>query len=180
MNASVTPPATRASDSQNPPIERTLSVPQTGLLKFVLPVVWVALGGYAVWRVWTRPEEVLDADAGLGTAALKWTFLVLLAAGLIVLLAFVVPLKRVRLAPDGLRISNYIREITVPFSAIAAVRQNWLPTFRLITIDLRTETPLGQRVIFMPAGTQRAAFWRAEYRREDALVGELRRLARLA
>lgn len=122
---------------------------------------------------------MLDTDAGLGTAALKWIFLALLAAGLVVLFAFVVPLKRVRLTPDGLRISNYIREITVPFSAIAAVRQNWLPTFRLITIDLRTETPLGRRMIFMPAGTQRGAFWRAEYRREDALVSELRRLAGL-
>lgn len=163
---------------QTAQIDRTLSIRQTGLLKFVLPVVWVALAAYAVWRLWTRPEEVL-ADAGLGQAALKWIFLALLAAGLVVLFAFVVPLKRVQLTPDGLRISNYIREITVPFSAIATVRQNWLPTFRLITIDLRTETPLGRRVIFMPAGTQRGAFWRAEYRREDALVTELRRLAGL-
>lgn len=161
-------------------MERTLSVRHTGLLKFVLPPVWVSIVGYAGWRLLLRPETVLvDYDAGAATAALKWILLALLVLSLLVLFAFVVPLKRVRLAPDGLRISNYVREITVPFDAIGRVRQNWLPTFRLITLDLRTGTPLGRRVIFRPAVPQRMAFWRREYWREDALVSELRRLAGL-
>ena len=160
-------------------MERTLSVRHTGVLKFVLPPVWIVFFGYGVWQVWSRPEDVLDADAGLTTAVLKWIFVALFAASLGVLFAFVLPLKRVRLAPDGLRVSNYVREITVPFGAIARVRQSWLPTFRLVTLDLRTETPLGRRVIFMPAGAQRIAFWHSEYWREDHLVSELRTLAEL-
>ncbi|MFN2566485.1 MAG: PH domain-containing protein [Gemmatimonadaceae bacterium] len=161
-------------------MQRTLSVRHTALLKFLLPPVWLAVVAYAVWQLWSSPEEVLsDGEAGAATLALKWLFLALVAVSLVVLFAFVVPLKRVRLEPDGLRISNYFREITVPFSAIARVRQNWLPTYRLVTLDLRTETPLGRRVIFMPAGPRRWAFWRADYRREDEVVAELRALAGL-
>lgn len=137
-------------------MERTLSARHTGILKFVLPPIWIALVGYAIWQLWSRPQDLLDG--GAATGALKWVLLILVAASLVVLFAFVVPLKRVRLAPDGLRVSNYLREVTVPFGQIARVRQSWLPTFRLITVDLRTETPLGRRVVFMPAGAQRVAF----------------------
>ena len=161
-------------------MQRTLSFRHTGLLKFALPPIWLGIVSYGVWQLWSRPEDVLvDYDAGPATAALTWLFLALVAVSLLVMFAFVLPLKRVRLAPDGLRVSNYVREINIPFGEIARVRQNWLPTFRLVTLDLRTETPLGRRVIFMPAGSQRMAFWRAEYRREDDLVSELRRLAGL-
>lgn len=57
MNASATPPDTRASDSQTASIERTLSIPQTGLLKFVLPVPWVALAAYAVGGYGRDPKR---------------------------------------------------------------------------------------------------------------------------
>jgi hypothetical protein len=159
-------------------VQRTLSVPHTFLLKFVLPPLWIGGFGYGTWQLWLHPGDVLfDRETGAATPALQWLFLVLFAVGILVLLAFVVPLKRVRLEPDGLRVSNYFREITVPFSNIERVRQNWLPTYRLITLDLRTETPLGGRVIFMPAGPLRLAFWRAGYWREDEMVAELRALA---
>jgi hypothetical protein len=149
-------------------------------LKFVLSPVWFGIVGYAGWRLLLRPDTVfVDYGAGGATAALRWILLALLAVSLLVLFAFVVPLKRVRLAADGLRISNYVREVTVPFGAIARVRQNWLPTFRLITLELRTATPLGRRVIFRPAVAQQPAFWRRDYWREDALVSELRKLAGL-
>ena len=162
-------------------MQRTVSARHTHLVKFILPPLWIALVAYAGWQLWFRPEDVLsDGDAGVVSSAFKWLLLALLAASLVVLFAFVVPLKRVRLGPDGLRISNFRREITVPFAAIARVRQNWLPTFRLVTLDLRTATPLGHRVVFMPAGAQRAAFWRPAYWQEDPMVAELRRLAGLS
>ena len=167
-------------DRELAPMQRTLSVRHTALLKFVLPPIWIGVVGYGVWQLSSNPEMVLvDREAGAATIALRWLLLALVAASLLVLFAFVVPLKRVRLAPDGLLVSNYLREITVPFRAIARVRQNWLPTFRLVALDLRTDTTLGRRVIFMPAATQRMAFWRADYWREDALVDELRRFAGL-
>jgi len=155
---------------------RTLSVRSTFLLKFLLPPIWIAGLGYAILQLWLRPEEVLlDGEAGSGI--LQWLLTGLFVASLAVLWAFVLPLKRVRLESDGLSISNYFREITVPFSAIESVRQNWLPTYRLITLGFRNRTPFGRRVIFMPAGRSRMAFWRKDYWDEDELVPELRKLA---
>jgi hypothetical protein len=160
-------------------MKRTLSARYTALLKFVLPPIWIGLVGYAGWQLWSNPDVLLEGDAGAAALAVRWLLLALVAASLVVLFAFVVPLKRVHLTPDGLRISNYRREVTVPFRAIARVRQNWLPTFRLVMLELRTDAALGRRVIFMPAGPPRMAFWRADYWREDDLVSELRRLAGL-
>lgn len=163
-------------------MQRTLSVRYTFLLKFVLPPLWIGGCGYGVWLLWFRPEDALvDREAGAATVALlRWLFLALFAIGVLLAVAFAVPLKRVRLAPDGLRISNYFREIAVPLSEVGDVRQNWLPTYRMVTLDLRTETPLGRRVIFFPAGPRRMAFWREDYWREDETVIELRSLAGLA
>jgi len=170
----------KALDNELDPMQRTLSVSHTPLLKFVLPPIWIVIVGYASWQLWSNPETVfVDREVGAATAALRWLLLALLAASLVVLFAFVVPLKRVRLTPEGLLVSNYIREITVPFRDIERVRQNWLPTFRLVALDLRTDTALGRRAIFMPAVPRRTAFWRPDYWREDDLVDELRRLARV-
>lgn len=158
-------------------MERTLSIAHTGILKFVLPPLWIGVAGYAIWQAWSRPDRAFDGEPP-GTV-LIWLLTALFAASLAILFAFVVPLKRVRLTPDGLQVSNYRRQITIPFRDIAGVHQNWLPTYRLITVDLRTETPFGRRIIFMPAGAQRFAFWRPDYRQEDRLLGELRQLAGL-
>lgn len=159
---------------------RTLSIRSTPLLKFALAPMWIGAVGYAVWLLWTDPQAALGGrEPGASMVALQWFLLALIAASLLVLFAFVVPLKRVQLASDSLRVSNYVREITVPFGAIARVRQHWLPTFRLITLDLRGETPFGHRIIFMPAVPQRLAFWRQSYWHEDEMVRELRALAGL-
>lgn len=160
-------------------MHRTLSLRSTALLKFVLAPIWIAVMGYVAWRLWTDPSSLLDNEVSTQAPIVRWILLGLIAASLIVLLAFVVPLKRVRLVATGLQISNYIRETTVPFDAILSVRQSWLPTFRLITLELRPGLGLRSRVIFMPEGSQRFAFWRRNYWREDALVGELRGLAGL-
>ena len=158
-------------------MQRTLSARSTPLLKFVLAPAWTALAAYVGWQLLFHPADIIAvSDTGVVAPATRWLLLVLLTASLAVLLAFVVPLKRVALTPDGLRISNYRREITVPFSAIARVRQNWLPTFRLVTVDLSSATPLGRRVIFMPAGAGRVAFWRAAYWQQDPVVTELQSL----
>ena len=159
---------------------RTISSRATPLLKFALSPFWVGAVGYALWLLWLYPERALDeGESTAVTRTLQWVFLALFAGSLLILLVFVVPLKRVRLGADGLRVSNYAREITIPFSAIARVQQNWLPTFRLITVHLRTETPFGRRLIFMPAVPRLRAFWRREYWKEDELVRELRSLAGL-
>jgi hypothetical protein len=161
-------------------MQRDLSVRSTGVLKFAGPPVWVAVVAYAAWSLWTDTPNAVDSYSATQSLAVRVLLIGLIAVSLIVMFAFVIPLKRVRLVTDGLHVSNGIREITVPFDAILSVRQDWLPTFRLVTLKLRPGRGLPSRVIFMPAGSRRFAFWRREYWREDALVGELRRLAGLA
>jgi hypothetical protein len=161
-------------------MSRTLSASPTFVLKFVLAPLWSALAVYALWRLWSDPRGLLTE--GLGEAAfavIRWALVALLISSLVILIAFVVPLKRVRLAPDGLHVSNFRREIHVPFNVLTRVRQNWLPTFRLVTIELRAAGPFGRRIVFMPSGAGPLAVWRPSYWREDAIVGEIRRLAGL-
>jgi len=156
---------------------RTISIRSTPLLKFVLAPIWLVGAAYAIWILWARPESVLDDYQPGAMTALQLILLALLAASLVVLFVFVVPLKRVRLAPDGLLVSNFLKDAVIPFSAIASVRQYSLPTFRLVTLRLRDETAFGRRVVFLPAVPVRTAFWRKDYGDEDELVRELRALA---
>jgi len=71
-------------------------------------------------------------------------------------------------------VSNYVREIGIPFSAIVDVRQNrWLNS-RPITIYFRGATQFGDRVTFIPKWRFRIQFWRI-----DPVVDELKQLAGL-
>ena len=49
-----------------------------------------------------------------------------------------------------LYVSNYIREISVPFSEIIDVRQNRWINYRPITIYFRDATEFGGKATFMP------------------------------
>ena len=158
---------------------RTISIRATPLFKFVLAPLWLAVAAYAMWAIWTSPERVLTEYESGTRLALQVILLALLAASAAVAVAYVIPLKRVRLQADGLAVSNYQREVVVPFAEIASVRQHSLPTFRLITVRLRNDGGLGRRVIFMPTVPMRTAFWRSDYGGEDEIVGELRSLAGL-
>jgi hypothetical protein len=83
-------------------------------------------------------------------------------------------LKRVRLDGRQLFVSNYVREIRIPFSAITDVKQNrWLNS-RPITIYFRDATELGDRATFIPKWRFRILFWRM-----DPVVDELKQLAAL-
>ncbi|MGZ5872754.1 MAG: hypothetical protein ACXWKP_11665 [Bradyrhizobium sp.] len=81
-------------------------------------------------------------------------------------------LKRVRMDERQVYVSNYFREIHIPFGAITDVRQNrWLNS-RPITIYFRDATEFGDKATFMPK--QRIQFWRI-----DPVVEELKQLAGL-
>src|SRR5687768_14836115 len=99
-------------------MSRTLSSRATPLLKFVLPPFWIGAAGYVVGLLWRNPERVLsEAWSTTETLILQGSFLALFTASLLILWAFVLPLKRVRLAEDGLHVSNFAREIIIPFTA---------------------------------------------------------------
>ena len=98
----------------------------------------------------------------LGAWVLGTTFILWANAGL----------KRVRMDEHQLYISNYVREISIPFGAIMDVKQNrWLNS-RPITIYLRDATEFGEKATFIPKWRIRVKFWQI-----DSIVNELKRLA---
>lgn len=76
---------------------RTISIRSTPLFKFVLSPLWLAAAAYATWILWSRPERVLGAFQSGAMLALQLVLIALLAASAVVVIAYVIPLKRVRL-----------------------------------------------------------------------------------
>jgi hypothetical protein len=140
--------------------ERTLSSTWTFWAKFLFPAIWISAFGYVTF-FWSG-----------GPPQTKLVFLIVWIAGTTSILWAYAGLKRVRMDERELYVSNYFREIDVPFSAITNVKQNRWINSRPITIYFRDATQLGDRVTFMPK--QRIQFWRI-----DPVVDELKQLAGL-
>jgi hypothetical protein len=143
----------------------------TFLAKFTAPAFWILFGGLLNLSFWFgipdgRRPPALEAKFFfliawiLGSALVCWT-----NAGL----------KRVRLDGQQLLLSNYVREICIPISAIIDVRQNFWLKSRPITIYFGGATKFGNQATFIPKWRLRIRFWR-----EDPVVDELRQMAGLA
>jgi hypothetical protein len=147
--------------------ESDLSSAWTFSAKFVFPAVWISgfgLGTILPWLGGLRDGNIALSPLFLLVWILGSTFILWASAGL----------KRVRTDGRQLLVSNYVREIRIPFSAIMDVRQNrWLNT-RPITIYFRDATEFGDRATFIPKWRIRIQFWRT-----DPVVEELKQLAGL-
>jgi hypothetical protein len=150
--------------------ERTLSSAWTFWSKFVFPPVWILGFGAGTILLWLGSQNVgINATPPPQT---KFVFLGVWIAGAALILWVSAGLKRVRMDERQVYVSNYFREIHIPFGAIADVRQNrWLNS-RPITIYFRDATEFGDKATFMPK--QRIQFWRI-----DPVVEELKQLAGL-
>ncbi len=145
--------------------ERTLSSGWTFWMKFLFPAIWIACFGFGTILIWQKvPNDAMPPFAFLGAWILGTALIIWNTAGL----------KRIRIDERQLYLSNYLREISVPFTAISDVRQNrWLST-RPITVHFEDATEFGDKVTFMPKWRFRLFFWNI-----DPVVGELRQLAGL-
>jgi len=157
-------------------MDRTISSSITFLFKYIFPVVWVSGFGFGALKLLFQPQDVIfNGVPGAATPADQLFVLVMWGFGSAFVLWVTVPLKRVCLKANGLSVSNYRREILIPFGAIERVSQNVLFSGRHVTIYFRYETPFGRRIKFIPAGFGKLAFWK-----EDDVVKELRRHAKRA
>ena len=149
-----------------------LSSAWTFFAKFVFPAVWITGFGLATGLVWFGGLH--DGNNALPPPGLRFVFLGIWIVGSTFILWANAGLKRVRMDGRELFVSNYFREIRIPFSAVIDVRQNrWLNS-RPITIYFRDATEFGDRASFIPKWRIRLQFWRI-----DPVVGELKRLAGL-
>ncbi len=149
-----------------------LSSAWTFSAKFVFPVLWISGFGLGTVSLW------LDAFHGrnneLPPSVMKFVFLGVWIIGSAFILRACAGLKRVRVDERQLFVSNYLREICIPFSAVRDVRQNRWLNMRPITIYFRDVTEFGDRATFMPKRRIAIRFWRV-----DPVVDELKQLAGL-
>jgi len=146
---------------------RTLSAPGTFVQKYVFLVLWFCILGAINILMWSGKlldphGEPPSLEARIGFLAM-WLVPPLVAAWLTRLL------KRVRMSDEGLLISDYRREILVPFSAIESVSpHSKVEPFQPVEIRFRAPTEFGDRIQFVPRGRYGFLPW------PDPALSELR------
>jgi len=149
-----------------------LSSAWTFSAKFVFPALWISGFGLGAVSLWL--DALHDRNNVLPHPELKFVFLGMWIVGSAFILWANAGLKRVRVNERQLFMSNYFREICIPFSAVMDVRQNrWLNS-RPITIYFREATEFGDRATFIPKWCIRIRIWHV-----DPLVDELKQLVGL-
>jgi len=117
-----------------------LSSDLTFVYKFVFPTVWLLGFSCATALLLTRPNERgLAIPFGIATIV-----------GALLFWKACFPLKLVTAYREGIRVSNFFREVVIPYEQISDVHEyKWLNT-RLTTIGLKRDTPFGQEIKFQP------------------------------
>jgi len=110
----------------------------TIIYKFVIPVFWLGVFGDGTISMFSHGhKEAL-------------IFLVGLIVGAFFLAITCFPLKRVRVNGDDLLISNYIKTVKVPVSAIEDVTESLFINIHPVWIHFRHKTEFGKKIMFMP------------------------------
>lgn len=102
----------------------------------------------------------------------KWLFLFIWLTCTCLLILFSNRLKRVRADTKNLYVSNYLREIEIPFSMIESVTENRWLNYHPVTIHLNAPTAFGRKITFIPK-TRLFGFWS-----DHPVVEEIKRMAR--
>jgi hypothetical protein len=153
-------------------VTRTLSWDGTFWMTRFFPVVWITgFGVGALWLLVSPSTIAWNGVRGGAPPGAGWLLLCAWVVGSALILLLAWGLKRVRLRDDNLLVSNYLREVSIPLTDVASVRQRVFPHAGSITIEFRSETPFGRRVTFIPSG--RLPRW---YGDESVILQELRAL----
>jgi hypothetical protein len=147
---------------------RTLSSAQTFWMKFVFPTIWISMFGLGTLALFLGAFRGPDNSPPPDDQ--KWGFLAASVAGTIFVYWGCARLKRVRIEDSAIYVSNYLKEIRIPFDAVADVTENCWINIHPVTIHLRSASEFGDRITFMPK--VRIFSWRSH-----PVVAELRELA---
>jgi hypothetical protein len=114
---------------------RVISSAQTFITKFILPFVIVAVLAYGISLAGSRVLPILAPLGALVIASIYWYY---------------VRLKKVAVDSAGLVISNYVREVRVPWRDIIKVAgSRWEKTHH-VTVTFDRDIGFGTSIIFMP------------------------------
>ena len=140
-------------------------------MKYLFTIVWIGGFGLGTLFVWLHAPTAQDGDAM--PPDMRWLFLGMWIVGSALLLWSLAGLKRVRMDATQLYISNYRREIVVPFANVVDVTENRWVNIHPVTLHFRSPTAFGQRVTFMPTALIFGMF------RSHPVVAQLRERAGL-
>jgi len=116
-------------------VPRVISSAQTFITKFILPFVVVGVLTYGISLAGTRVWPLFAPLGVLVVASIYWYY---------------VRLKKVAIDSDGLIISNYVREVRIPWQQLIKVTgSRWEKTHH-VTITFDRDIGFGNSVIFMP------------------------------
>ena len=154
----------------DPMAAKTISSVFSLVLKVLLPALWICAFGATTVLLWLK---LMHGREG-GPPDEAMIFLILWTAGSVSsFLLIPMRLKRMRIGQNGLYISNYLQEISVPFESIKDVTfSRWIPG--PITVHFRDDTAFGDRIVFLPVD-----FNFRNWNRPHPVIAELRRLAGL-
>lgn len=114
---------------------RVISSAQTFITKFILPFVVVAILTYGMSLAGSRVLPLLAPVGVLVVVSIYWYY---------------IRLKKVAIDSDGLLISNYVREVRVPWRDIIEVTgSRWVKT-RQVTVTFDRDIGFGTSIVFMP------------------------------
>ena len=114
---------------------RVISSAQTFINKFILPFVVVGVLTYGLSLAGNRVLPIFAPVGVLVAASIYW---------------FYVRLKRVAIDSEGLVISNYVREVRVPWRDVIKVTGNrWKKTHQ-VTITFDHDIGFGTSIVLMP------------------------------
>lgn len=124
-------------------MKRELSSKQTFLLKIILPSLFILM-------MMTAFLGIILSSRGGELVILVIIFPLIGFVGIFSMYFTVVRYKKVAVDERFLYVSNYRKEIKIPFSEIADVTEiKWIRT-RPITIHLKNDTEFGRKIVFMP------------------------------
>ncbi len=149
---------------------RELSSRLTIWFKFVFPALWIPLFGAGTLAVFVTAAAA-GAKAQHSPAVVKWLMLAVWVGASTLIWRVCCRLKRVWVEGPWLHVSNYVREERIPLASITSVTENRWVNIRPVTVEFRTPTGFGHRIVFMPE-VRWLLFWRPH-----PIAAELRAVA---
>lgn len=126
-------------------MNRKLSSNLTPVYKFCFPGLWVSCALYSL----------TDYILNWGDSTLQRFFAICLfwvGGGFLMFFSFG-RLKSVYMEGDALYVSNFLKQIRIPFDHIETVKESdfWTSKISKVVLILTSTTPLGKRIEFSPA-----------------------------
>jgi len=116
-------------------VPRVISSAQTFITKFILPFVVVGVLAYGLSLAGSRVLPIFAPVGVLVVLSIYWYY---------------VRLKKVAIDSDGLVISNYVREVRIPWRDIIKISgSRWEKTHQ-VTVTFDRNTGFGTSIVFMP------------------------------